>query len=230
MLCVPYKQLNFSLICPQNILPVALWNIQVLFCELQTCIRYGFVTADPPLCFEVPLPFLSLQTCSIECEGSLDTTKLRLYDVKQEEVQGQQHQLAKKYGGFMKRYGGFMIRRRSPVEVGRVQGGENSPVAEEEDIRLEILKILNAEAEDQRDGEMAKRYGGFMRRGGDLGGLEGVGRPLKKRYGGFMRRVGRPEWLEDQKNQGGLLKRSWEGERGDSPLVPYSKYCYTSVL
>ncbi|XP_029581795.1 proenkephalin a [Salmo trutta] len=175
-------------------------------------------------------------TCSIECEGSLDTTKLRLCrdvlleeervvvdDVKQEEVQGQQHQLAKKYGGFMKRYGGFMIRRRSPVEVGRVQGGENSPVAEEEDIRLEILKILNAEAEDQRDGEMAKRYGGFMRRGGDLGGLEGVGRPLKKRYGGFMRRVGRPEWLEDQKNQGGLLKRSWEGERGDSPLAEIQK-------
>uniref|UniRef100_A0AAZ3QIS0 Synenkephalin n=1 Tax=Oncorhynchus tshawytscha TaxID=74940 RepID=A0AAZ3QIS0_ONCTS len=196
------------------------WNIQVLFCELQTC------TADPLLCFEVPLPFLSLQTCSIECEGSLDTTKLRLCrdvlleevdDIKQEEVQGQQHQLAKKYGGFMKRYGGFMIRRRSPVE-GRVQGGENSLVAEEEDIRLEILKILNAEAEGQRDEE------------GGLGGLEGVGRPLKKRYGGFMRRVGRPEWLEDQKNQGGLLKRSWEGEQGDSPLVPYSKYCYTRVL
>uniref|UniRef100_A0A8C7TMW5 Proenkephalin a n=1 Tax=Oncorhynchus mykiss TaxID=8022 RepID=A0A8C7TMW5_ONCMY len=179
----------------------------------------------------VPLPFLSLQTCSIECEGSLDTTKLRLCrdvlleevdDIKQEEVQGQQHQLAKKYGGFMKRYGGFMIRRRSPVE-GRVQGGENSPVAEEEDISLEILKILNAEAEGQRDEEVAKRYGGYVRRGGDLGGLEGVGRPLKKRYGGFMRRVGRPEWLEDQKNQGGLLKRSWEGEQGDSPLAEIQK-------
>uniref|UniRef100_A0A8C8CEF7 Synenkephalin n=1 Tax=Oncorhynchus tshawytscha TaxID=74940 RepID=A0A8C8CEF7_ONCTS len=159
-------------------------------------------------------------TCSIECEGSLDTTKLRLCrdvlleevdDIKQEEVQGQQHQLAKKYGGFMKRYGGFMIRRRSPVE-GRVQGGENSLVAEEEDIRLEILKILNAEAEGQRDEEV-----------GGLGGLEGVGRPLKKRYGGFMRRVGRPEWLEDQKNQGGLLKRSWEGEQGDSPLAEIQK-------
>nr|XP_046214056.1 LOW QUALITY PROTEIN: proenkephalin-A-like [Oncorhynchus gorbuscha] len=169
-------------------------------------------------------------TCSIECEGSLDTTKLRLCrdvlleevdDIKQEEVQGQQHQLAKKYGGFMKHYGGFMIRRSPPVE-GRVQGGENSPVAEEEDIRLEILKILNAEAEGQRDEEVAKRYGGYMRRG-DLGGLEGVGRPLKKRYGGFMRRVGRPEWLEDQKNQGGLLKRSWGGEQGDSPLAEIQK-------
>jgi hypothetical protein len=37
VLCVPSKQLNFSLICPQNICPEVLWNIQVLFCELQTC-------------------------------------------------------------------------------------------------------------------------------------------------------------------------------------------------
>ena len=41
-LCVPSKQLNFSLICPQNILPVALWNIQVLFCILQTCSNVFF--------------------------------------------------------------------------------------------------------------------------------------------------------------------------------------------
>ena len=34
VLCVPSKQLNFSLICPQNILQVALWNIQVHFCKL----------------------------------------------------------------------------------------------------------------------------------------------------------------------------------------------------
>jgi hypothetical protein len=35
VLCVPFKQLNFSLICPQNILPVALWNIQVLFANFK---------------------------------------------------------------------------------------------------------------------------------------------------------------------------------------------------
>ncbi|XP_024292207.1 proenkephalin-A [Oncorhynchus tshawytscha] len=175
-------------------------------------------------------------TCSIECEGSLDTTKLRLCrdvlleeepvavdEIKQEGVEGEQHQLAKKYGGFMKRYGGFMIRRSPPVQDGGVQGGQNSPVVEEEDIRLEILKILNSEAEAQRDGELAKRYGGFMRRGGDFGALEVAGRPLKKRYGGFMRRVGRPEWLEDQKNKGGLLKRSWEGQGVDSPLAEIQK-------
>jgi hypothetical protein len=36
-LCVPSQQLNFSLIGPQNILPVVLWNIQILFCKLQMC-------------------------------------------------------------------------------------------------------------------------------------------------------------------------------------------------
>ena len=37
VLCVPSKQLNCSFIWPQNILPVALWKIQVLFCEIQMC-------------------------------------------------------------------------------------------------------------------------------------------------------------------------------------------------
>ena len=35
VLCVPSKQLNCSFICPQNIFPVALWNIHVHFCKLQ---------------------------------------------------------------------------------------------------------------------------------------------------------------------------------------------------
>ena len=37
VLCVPINQLNCSFIRPQNILPEALWNIQMLFCELQMC-------------------------------------------------------------------------------------------------------------------------------------------------------------------------------------------------
>jgi hypothetical protein len=37
VLCVPPKQLNFSFIGPQDILLLALWNIQLLFCELQMC-------------------------------------------------------------------------------------------------------------------------------------------------------------------------------------------------
>lgn len=128
-----------------------------------------------------------------------------------------EHQLAKKYGGFMKRYGGFMSRRSSPPE-----GVPEEPANQdqEENVRLEILKILNAAAEHGADGgEAVKRYGGFMRRAGEDAQselLEAVlGRGLKKRYGGFMRRVGRPEWLVDNsRSAGGVLKRAWE-DAGD---------------
>lgn len=185
------------------------------------------------------------QTCSLECDGELDSQKLHLcqdfileeaktppLNVEsahelQQEAEGTMteddmdtrlpgHQLAKKYGGFMKRYGGFMSRRDMP------QGALEHPSLpdEEETIRLEILKILNAAAVHGSEGggkagEEVKRYGGFMRRAeegvaqGDL--LEAVlGRGLKKRYGGFMRRVGRPEWLVDSSKRGGELKRAWE--------------------
>ncbi|XP_035533966.1 proenkephalin-A-like [Morone saxatilis] len=184
-------------------------------------------------------------TCSLECEGGLDSQKLRLcrdflleeeYHIpldadprQQQEQEGvgtitaddkdasPEHQLAKKYGGFMKRYGGFMSRRSSSPEGALEDPGNQD---EEENIRLEVLKILNAAAEhdsegDGQGGDAVKRYGGFMRRAeeglahGDL--LEAVlGRGLKKRYGGFMRRVGRPEWLVDSSKSGGVLKRAWE--------------------
>lgn len=175
---------------------------------------------------------LSPLTCSLECDGGLDSQKLRLcQDVlleeenqnpqpdqdavdgvtdDEEDAASPEHQMAKKYGGFMKRYGGFMSRRSSsPEEAGNQD--------EEQNIRMEILKVLNAATEHggEGDGEAAKRYGGFMRRaeGGAAQAnlLEAVlGRGLKKRYGGFMRRVGRPEWLVDSSKNGGVLKRAWE--------------------
>ncbi|KAM7401421.1 hypothetical protein PAMA_005562 [Pampus argenteus] len=181
-------------------------------------------------------------TCTLECNGVLDSQKLRLcQDILLEEenqisldkeprpqqeqeaastimaddegATSPEHQLAKKYGGFMKRYGGFMSRRSSSPERALVDPGNQG---EEENVRLEILKTLNAAAEHGSEGgEAVKRYGGFMRRAeggvgqGDL--LEAVlGRGLKKRYGGFMRRVGRPEWLVDSSKSGGVLKRTWE--------------------
>lgn len=127
-------------------------------------------------------------------------------------------QLAKKYGGFMKRYGGFMSRR----DMAETAAQHPSNPDEEENIRVEILKILNAAAAHGSEGggeagEEGKRYGGFMRRAeegvaqGDL--LEAVlGRGLKKRYGGFMRRVGRPEWLVDSSKRGGVFKRAWQND------------------
>lgn len=152
-----------------------------------------------------------------------------------------EHQLVKKYGGFMKRYGGFMARRSPasplsslsssssslqevPEEPGSPGRGEGEGEEDEEkNIRMEILKILNAEAEGhgthgEQKVDQTKRYGGFMRRTGlqagplESGSLEAVlGRALKKRYGGFMRRVGRPEWLVDESSKAaGVLKRAWE--------------------
>ncbi|XP_034039554.1 proenkephalin-A-like [Thalassophryne amazonica] len=177
-------------------------------------------------------------TCSLECDGELDSQKVRLcrdilleeesylpLEVQQQESVGDmaadddgatlpEHQLDKKYGGFMKRYGGFMARRSSSPQVA-LQNPENPN--EEENVRVEILKMLNAAADQDGEGggpegEAVKRYGGFMRRaGGEL--LEAVlGRGLKKRYGGFMRRVGRPEWLVDNSKSvnGGVFKRAWE--------------------
>lgn len=174
---------------------------------------------------------VSSMTCSLECEGGLDSQKLRLcqnvlldeenhipldQDPRQEEQEAgvvtaddeaaasPEHQLSKKYGGFMKRYGGFMSRRSLPSPEVVLEDSKNQ--AEEENIRLEILKLLNSLAEHGgegggQEGQATKRYGGFMRRaGGETQGdlLEALlGRGLKKRYGGFMRRVGRPEWLVD---------------------------------
>ncbi|XP_068605300.1 proenkephalin-A-like [Brachionichthys hirsutus] len=182
---------------------------------------------------------VSSLTCSLECEGGLDSQKLRLcQDVlleeetlnadpqQEQEVMNAmasekdaspEQQVAKKYGGFMKRYGGFMSRRSSSPERPLADPGNQN---EEETVGLEILKILDAvtnrgSAMDGQGGEVAKTYGGFMRRAGE-GVVRGdlldavLDRGLKKRYGGFMRRVGRPEWLVDSSKSGGVLKRAWE--------------------
>uniref|UniRef100_A0A8C6V0F9 Synenkephalin n=1 Tax=Neogobius melanostomus TaxID=47308 RepID=A0A8C6V0F9_9GOBI len=168
-----------------------------------------------------------IRACSLECGGALDAQILRscgetlmendsqlpledsppeeTSDPKEEEDMPE-HLLAKKYGGFMKRYGGFMARRSPPHQKGQ-------------NIRNEILRILNAAtARGESGAEAVKRYGGFMRRGGaDTQGdaLEALlGRGLEKRYGGFMRRVGRPEWLVDG-GKTGVFKRAWES---GSPL------------
>lgn len=186
------------------------------------------------------------QRCSIECEGMLDSQRLRLCQdflleeennvpmnadprkqreqeagitmtAEKKDEASPEHQLAKKYGGFMKRYGGFMSRRSS--FLGGSNGGPGNQDVNE-NIPPEILNILDAATDRYSEvggkaGDEVKRYGGFMRRAeegvgqGDL--LEAViDRGLKKRYGGFMRRVGRPEWLVDSSKSGGVLKRAWQ--------------------
>lgn len=176
--------------------------------------------------------------CSLECGGALDSQTLRscgetltesdnqlpLEDTQPEETAADakeeedtpEHLLAKKYGGFMKRYGGFMARRSSSNAEGAAE--ETASNDGQENIRNEILRILNAAtARGESGAEAVKRYGGFMRRGGETQSevLDAIlGRGLEKRYGGFMRRVGRPEWLVDS-SKSGMFKRAWES---GSPL------------
>ncbi|XP_015252800.1 PREDICTED: proenkephalin-A [Cyprinodon variegatus] len=185
----------------------------------------------------------STLSCSLECDGVMDSQRLRLCkdflfetdeDVSvdaelhqqpdqlavdpamaDEAASPPQHLIAKKYGGFMKGYGGFMSRSLSAQT-------EPRNLNEEENIRLGILKMISA-TEDQGmeegddDKAAAQRYGGFHRVGEVVRGklLEAVlGHGLRKRYGGFMRRVGRPEWLVDSSKAGGTLKTSWENGSG----------------
>lgn len=141
--------------------------------------------------------------------------------IGEEAVSSSNHQIAKKYGGFMKRYGGFMSRRSSSAQRA-LNNLENQH--EEENLRLGILKIISATKdqgmeEGSVEKEAVKRYGGFDDHGevdmvkGSL--LEGVlDHGLRKRYGGFMRRVGRPEWLVDNSKDSGTLKTSWENGSG----------------
>lgn len=175
-------------------------------------------------------PVLPPLACSLECGTALDAQTLRLCgetlmeddsqmedsppedSPDKEEEDTPEHLLAKKYGGFMKRYGGFMARRSSSAPEGGAE--ETASTDGQENIRNEILRILNAAtARGESGADAVKRYGGFMRRGGadtQSDTLEAIlGRGLEKRYGGFMRRVGRPEWLVDGKS-GGVFKRAWE--------------------
>ncbi|KAJ8376673.1 hypothetical protein SKAU_G00072530 [Synaphobranchus kaupii] len=165
-------------------------------------------------------------TCTLECEGKLapkrswDLCKGVLLGEKHGSLavedqsvtesakqENDEHQLAKKYGGFMKRYGGFMKKTAELYDV----------EADDEDHGREIL---------------AKRYGGFMKKDGEhgadtLGILNDIlntesskgGRAdwdgeILKRYGGFMRSIKRSTDLEDGIKE--LQKRrSWE-EDGES--------------
>ncbi|KAA0719006.1 Proenkephalin-A Proenkephalin [Triplophysa tibetana] len=189
------------------------------------------------------------QTCTLECEGTVDSRKLEickdiltekerlaLENLRQEN--SVDHHLVKKYGGFMKRYGGFMIKKAAEIDtpaesdgtetISKKYGGfmkKNREEGEAEDrveLLREILKIgLTSESENQQEGDVVKRYGGFMRSIQGNGGLEEAGRDLHKRYGGFMRRVGRPDWLDSQKTNG-FLKRTWE-DGGETALPGMQK-------
>lgn len=90
---------------------------------------------------------------------------------------------------------------------------DDDALANSSDLLKELLAAgENGETGHSRDmnddGEIIKRYGGFMRGIKRSPEFEDDAKELQKRYGGFMRRVGRPEWWMDyQKRYGGFLKR-----------------------
>ncbi|XP_052464869.1 proenkephalin-A-like [Carassius gibelio] len=166
--------------------------------------------------------------------------RLAMDNLKQDE-ESADHLLAKKYGGFMKRYGGFMIKKaaeigtRAPAEsditeaMSKKYGGfmkKDKPEGGAEDQLVEQLREIlrdgpTSKSDEQHDGDMVKRYRGFLRSVQENSGLGEAGRDLHKRYGGFMRRVGRPDWLENQKSNG-FLKRTWE-DGGETALPNMQK-------
>ncbi|XP_069076309.1 proenkephalin-A [Pleurodeles waltl] len=183
------------------------------------------------------------------CKELLQLIKL---DVVQQEGENDQdmdanHLLAKKYGGFMKRYGGFMkkmdeLYRVEPEEENNGEiltkryGGfmKKDSDGEAADLLRELLGTGigdNPEAGHYRDsanesqGEVSKRYGGFMRGVRRSSEMEEGAKELHKRYGGFMRRVGRPEWwLDYQKRYGGFMRRSTDSSvPSEEEAESYSK-------
>lgn len=54
--CLPSKQLNFSFICPQHILPVGLWNIPVIV-QWDSSVFLSGVPSPTPFLFYLPQYF-----------------------------------------------------------------------------------------------------------------------------------------------------------------------------
>ncbi|MBN3271759.1 PENK protein, partial [Polyodon spathula] len=176
-------------------------------------------------------------TCTLECERKLPSTKS--WEVCKDILQGNRpemskeeendlvegvnqenndHQLAKKYGGFMKRYGGFMKKTAELYNVepddendgseilnkrygGFMKKDVNGSPADTTGMLTEILTAGDSEvgSNSDHDGEITKRYGGFMRSIKRSLDLEDGIKQLQKRYGGFMRRIGKPNWKENNK-------------------------------
>ncbi|XP_067904896.1 proenkephalin-B [Heterodontus francisci] len=103
-----------------------------------------------------------------------------------------------KYGGFLQKFG-----ERDATEL---EKNSQELAATMENLELEKSSDIPTTQE-------LKHYGGFMKgfgykRSAELGDEENKDMELQKRYGGFMRRIGRPRYKWDnQKRYGGFLRR-----------------------
>lgn len=170
-------------------------------------------------------------------EGNRASTEKELLDTQQHPVDKKYGGFMKRYGGFMKRYGGFMKKTAElyglgpeDVDHGReiltnhdVEMLANQVESDSEREKEALTDILESKGEAQGVKGMAKRYGGFMKRG-QLYDLESGVKALQKRYGGFMRRVGRPQWWQESKRYGGFLKRSQEEDEDENESEIEKRY------
>ncbi len=162
-------------------------------------------------------------------EGNRASTETELLDSQQHPVDKKYGGFMKRYGGFMKRYGGFMKKTAElyglwpeDVDYGRailtnhdVKILTNQVESDGEREEEALTDVLDSKGVAQGVKGIAKRYGGFMKRG-QLYDLESGVKALQKRYGGFMRRVGGPQWWQESKRYGGFLKRSQEEDEDEN--------------
>ncbi|XP_065117852.1 proenkephalin b [Paramisgurnus dabryanus] len=207
--------------------------------------------ADCALCSsQLPAKYINSIECVLECEGHLNAGSWSLCkrfmqnadstpESNQASAETQDldtHQVDKKYGGFMKRYGGFMKRyggfmkryggfMKRTAELYGLEPEDDQGPTNQIEASDEREVPLGDDSEGGADAVrgMAKRYGGFMKRG-SLYELGSEVRPLQKRYGGFMRRVGRPEWWQETKRYGGFFKRSPEEDEDEDSLEVEKRY------
>ncbi|KAM9855548.1 proenkephalin-B [Aulostomus maculatus] len=182
-----------------------------------------------------PKAVFSSMSCRTECEGQLEgcSQAPRLAGFSQDdsavEVESQEADLVKRYGGFIKRIDKNKNKIfTSPWRDNHIGKAGGLSIKYED-----LLKKLEGRdatedpqdaPEDQSLHAYAKRYGGFLRKFGpktkrsssveqDSEGAEGVEEPeeLQKRYGGFMRRI-RPKLnnLKWDKRYGGFLRRHFK--------------------
>uniref|UniRef100_A0A671P441 Proenkephalin b n=1 Tax=Sinocyclocheilus anshuiensis TaxID=1608454 RepID=A0A671P441_9TELE len=136
-----------------------------------------------------------------------------------EHLNTQQHPVDKIYGGFIKAVWEFYeaLWRIHEENCRAIWAGARGRWTR---LRLMAGGRALTDIHDSKGGAqgvkgMAKRYGGFMKRG-QFYDLDNEVKALQKRYGGFMRCVGRPQWWQESKRYGGFLKRSQKEDEDEN--------------
>uniref|UniRef100_A0A673HT93 Uncharacterized protein n=1 Tax=Sinocyclocheilus rhinocerous TaxID=307959 RepID=A0A673HT93_9TELE len=115
----------------------------------------------------------------------------------------------KRYGGFMKRYGEFMKKTAELYGLEPEDVDQGRVILTNHDVEMLTNQV---EADGGREEEVLTDVHDSK------GGAQGV-KGMAKRYGGFMKRgqrVGRPQWWQESKRYGGFLKRSQKEDEDEN--------------